>query len=198
MEVLKINSAKLKIMLTFDDMIEYGLCADKIDYNDTSTKRSFWKILDKARELSGFDTEGDKVLIQFYPSKDGGCELFITKLGLVPSLAEKTISKSNRITMLASRKTLYKFDDLDSLVKISKVLCGKDSVRESDLFSEREGCFYLELAERGSSKGAHISELAVISEYAKPIPEVLYPYIREHCEKLTNGDAIKQLSRIKC
>ena len=89
MEILKISDSKLKIMLTADDMKKYRLSRDSVDYNDAKTRRSFSEILSYVKSTHGFNTERDKVLIQFYPSKDGGSELFVTKLGLLPPSSER-------------------------------------------------------------------------------------------------------------
>ena len=109
MELLLISDSKLKVMLSEEDMRRYDLNAETVNYENTETRRAFWKILDEAKERTGFDAASDKVLIQLYPSRDGGCELFVTKLGLIPPVAEKTIAKSNRVTMLAARRGVYLF-----------------------------------------------------------------------------------------
>ena len=85
MEVLKINENKIKIMLSPEDMKNFRLTASELDYNDSMTRQKVFKILEQVKKKHGFDHEGDKLLIQFYPSRDGGSELFVTKLGLLTS-----------------------------------------------------------------------------------------------------------------
>ena len=92
MEVLKITDSKLKIMLSVEDMKKYRLTKDSVDYNDAKTRKSFFDILNQVKLSHGFNVERDKVLIQFYPSKDGSSELFVTKLGILPPSSEKAIS----------------------------------------------------------------------------------------------------------
>jgi hypothetical protein len=58
-------------MMSRDEMKKYGIDGDNIDYDDPKTRRSFWRILDAAHEKCGFEASGDKILIQFYPAKDG-------------------------------------------------------------------------------------------------------------------------------
>ena len=76
MEFLVVSKSKLKIMMSRDDMKKYGIDGEDIDYDNPKIRRSFWKILDEAKERCGFEASGDKVLIQYYPSKDGG-EIFV-------------------------------------------------------------------------------------------------------------------------
>jgi negative regulator of genetic competence, sporulation and motility len=195
-EVLKISDSKLKIMLTGQDMQRYRLNSDNIDYNDPKTKHSFWQILDSVKETHGFDTSGDKVLIQFYPSKDGGCELFITKLGILPAASERTIAKSNRITMLEERRCVYRFDDFETMLSGVKLIKSSDGIKYSDAFLGEGGEYYLEIFERGAVSAAELCELSRLLEFARSVPLSRYPYITEHCEKLTDGDAVDLLSKL--
>lgn len=80
MELHLIGVNKLKVTLTPDDMSEYALTCDTIDYDNTTTRRAFWDILDKARSRTGFDAASDRVFIQVYPNKSGGCDMYVTKM----------------------------------------------------------------------------------------------------------------------
>ena len=198
MEVLKISDSKLKIMMTKADMQKFGLRADKVDYNDAATRKSFFEIMDSIKASHGFETEGDKILIQFYPSKDGGCELFVTKLGLLPSSSEKTISKSDRVTMLTTRRGLYVFSDFETLVRAVKTLGYNSDIKYSDVFYDNEtegGRYILEIMERGSGRGIFFSDLDLLLEFSEKADNYIYPYVTEHYKKLTDGDAIEFYSK---
>ena len=193
MEILKISSSKLKVMLTAEDMKKYNITSDELDYNDAKTRKKFRDVLDAVKEKCGFDTEGDKVLIQFYPSKDGGCEMFVTKLGILPHSSERSMCKSKRITMLSNLSRIYKFATLGELVLGAKLIKSSDSALKSDIFVNEEGEYYLEIQEQGSFGGGSISPFDRILEYSEKVDRVYYPYITEHCKKLTDGDALKLL-----
>ncbi len=195
MEVLKISDSKLKLMLTKEDMRDFGLVSEHVDYNDSAVRRSFFKILDSVKDSHGFDAEGDKLLIQYYPSRDGGCELFVTKLGILPLEAERAISRSERVTLLRARRAIYKFESSDALLDAVRLI-SDSSVKTSDLYRADDGGYYLDLVERGAGRGGSISEYVKLLEFSKSIPHTLFPYITEHCERLTEGDAIRQLCEI--
>ena len=80
MEYLIISESKLKVTLDLDELEQRSLEASALDYSDPDAKKLFGDILYAAKEELGFDTSGYRVLLQLYPSRDGGCELFITKL----------------------------------------------------------------------------------------------------------------------
>jgi len=83
MELILINQSKLKIMLTAPDMVHYELNAPQLknmSYTDQHTRDAFRHIFDDAEAQTGFHTTGERLLVQMYTSKCGGCEIFVTKL----------------------------------------------------------------------------------------------------------------------
>jgi negative regulator of genetic competence, sporulation and motility len=83
MEWIRISQNKLKIMLTAEDARHYELNCEQADYTDILTRTAFREILTDVKREAEFDASEDKVYIQMYPSKEGGCELFVTKIGLL-------------------------------------------------------------------------------------------------------------------
>lgn len=80
MELIVIDETKLKIMLTAPDMRHYHLHAERMSAANAATRNAFRHIFDDARERIGFDTSGERLLVQLYTSRGGGCEIFVTKL----------------------------------------------------------------------------------------------------------------------
>jgi negative regulator of genetic competence, sporulation and motility len=116
MEVLKISDSKVKIMLSYADITKFRLQDGELNYDDPKTRRKIFDILDCVKKHHGFDYEGDKLLIQFYPSKDGGAELFVTKLGILSPESAKVISKSDKITLLNAKRSIYVFESFVDLL----------------------------------------------------------------------------------
>lgn len=196
MDVLKISNTKVKIMLTPEDMKKYALDIEDVDYNDRGTRGKVWKILDYVKKNYGFNPDGEKLLIQFYPSKDGGAELFVTKLAGLSKGDERFMSKSGNVTMLDSKRTMYNFPNLEDLIQASKIISGAKSIKESELFYSDADGYYLEITERGATRLGQICEFAILLEFASKTPDEKIPYITEHCKKLTDGAAVEQLSRL--
>lgn len=171
MEFLIISSNKLKIMLDKHEMIEYGLDKEELDYSHPEVRNSFWKILDTAANKCGFQCKGEKILIQFYPAKQGA-EIFITKLGILSKSAERSLSESSRVAMLSSKVRIYKFDDSSS---ISSALRATQNMlpEEIKVFEAENGEFYLVYEERCEST------VPIMSEFGCEIPKELEAYIGE-------------------
>lgn len=189
MDFLVVSESKLKIMLTREDMKKYGIDSVDVDYDDPKTRRRFWKILDDAKEKCGFDVAGDKVLIQFYPAKEGS-EIFVTKLGVLPVGAERAISKSSKVAMLSTRRCIYKFESLDAMICAAKIIGDGSSDRRPRAFIGDNGAYYIVADERGgaSERGCDFS---YITEYGKEIPSNVGAYIAEHAKEVDFFEILK-------
>ncbi len=184
MEFLVVSKSKLKIMLTLDDMKRYGIDGENIDYDNPKIRRSFWKILDEAKERCGFEASGDKVLIQYYPSKDGS-EIFVTKLGLVSKNTERTISKSNMVTMLGTKRAVYKFNSFASLIMAAKIINQWEKEGEPLAYYDERGVYYVIIDEKYClGRRGEVSELL---EFGSEVPTTLDGYIEEHSKRIDFG-----------
>ncbi|MBQ9071296.1 MAG: adaptor protein MecA [Clostridia bacterium] len=196
MDVLKINSTKIKIMMSPSDVKKFGLNTSDIDYNDKETRVKVWEILDFVKSNHDFDHGKDKLLVQFYPSKDGGAELFVTRLVGLSKGKERWVSKAGNVTMLDSRQTVYNFKNFNDLIHIAKIINGRKSIKGSELFYDDYDGYYLEITEQGKTRLDSICDLAIIMEFAEATPKDKLPYITEHCKKLTDGSAVEQLAKL--
>ena len=80
MELLVISESKLKIMLTAPDMIKYDLTAPQTESLSVHDREALRHLFRDAKAEIGFDTEGARLFVQLYSSREGGCEIFVTKL----------------------------------------------------------------------------------------------------------------------
>ncbi len=195
MEFLLVGDSKLKILLDDAEMKKYKLDSVYADACDSSFRRSFWKILEKAKEAVGFDPGGDKVLIQFYPMQSGGCEVFVTKLGLLSDASARMVSRSDKITMLSRKTGLYSFALLDDAVSVCRMISEKSrgELPMSDAYY-CNGRFYLAIDEYG--RGGETMEFPFIVEYGSAVPKELAPCVFEHAELLAKENAVKRLSEL--
>lgn len=101
MELIRISENKIKIMLNASDMSAYDLPNEDLDYCDFAVRDAFRAILKDAGRKTGVDFSDGRLSIQLYPSKSGGCEMFVTRN---PSDEEITQGgKSRRISSSPER-----------------------------------------------------------------------------------------------
>ena len=141
----------------------------------------------------GFDPSGDKVLIQLYPIKNGGCEIFVTKLGILPDTSARLVSKSNKVAMLSKKKSLYLFDDLEDIIRAAKavIAISCDAIPDGDVYF-MDDKYYLSIEEYG--KGGEPIEFPCILEFGVGLTADILTCVSEHALRLTNGDGIEKFS----
>ena len=188
MDFLRIGESKIKIVLTSDEVTRYGISAAE-DGSVGASRRSVWEILDAAKAECGFDAHGDKVLVQFYPMKRG-CEMFVTKLGILESDSARTVSRSERVTLISRCERFYSFPDRSSLLSAVREIVRRFTEHpESSLYTDGES-YALSVVEHAADQ---ISSLSFLSEFADPLPREISPYISEHFDTLYTGDAIEKI-----
>ena len=195
MDFLVVSDSKLKIVLTQSDMTIYNIDPKSSDCTDPLCRRAVFSILDLAKERVGFDFGGDKILVQFYPVKEGGCEVFVTKLGILSGTSAKIVSRSDRLALLSREKLLYFFDSLESLSLASKAIMKKAKAPpKSDVYRGEGDKYFLILEEYG--KGGETSEFPSVLEFGKSLPADFLVYVLEHARKLSSGDGVEKFSKI--
>lgn len=209
MELILINSSKLKIMLTGDEMKKYDLDTDRIDYDTTATRKAFWSILDDAKSETGFDAASDKVFIQLYPSKKGGCEMYVTKLGDTsssPRAGKSTrgtprekfqIIPSSHGTGGKARMGAFAFDSLTALLSVCRRLREMNWQGESHAYRDGNGACFLFLSDADRGSYTAIDDFSFISEYGtRENAERLRLYISEHATCIREHDAVAVLGNL--
>lgn len=194
MEFLLIGESKLKIVVNEEEMKIYKLDSCQ-EGGGATVRRAFWRILDIAKAEVGFDPAGDKVLIQFYPIKSGGCEIFVTKLGILPEQSARLVARSSKISLLSRNMRFYVFSSLSDLVLAARAVKGRatDLSVNSDVYYDGNS-YYLAVEE--CEKGGEPVEFPCILEFGEGLTADFGMYISEHADRLTSGDAIDKFSRL--
>ncbi len=177
MEFILISSTKLKIMLSKGDLEEFDLRTDTLDYANTETKRMFWDIIGRAKRAVGFSCDGMRVLVQLYTSHDGGCEMFVTKLG---EAYDEYESFDGQEPARLHCKTLYKkdeghtrrgvfcFDTLECLITVCRRLFDIGYAEDSSAYISDDRRYFLFLDGLDATGYMPLDEYSFICEYGSP------------------------------
>ncbi len=193
MEYILISESKLKIMLTRQDIEEWNISVEELDYGNPGAKAVFEEILGYAREELSFDTSGHKVLLQLYPSKDGGCELFITRLG------ESTERGALKPARAKQRQKAYSFQKLSHLLAVCKRLSLNGFTGESSAWFDSEGKWFLLLSTDEDSELdlLPLDRFSFICEYGDTeSPKALSLYLSEYASPVCRDNASAILGKI--
>ena len=174
MELILISESKLKVMLDAEDMKRYELSCETIEHEDPHARRAFWNILDEAKSRTGFDPAGKKVFVQVYPSRAGGCEMFVTKLAGAGAPAKQPEKQPNAaLPSPPETDFVYRFERLSELLGVCRRLGGEIGYGDGTALTDEDGRWvYLILTK----------EIPWIAEYNGircRFPEDAY--IRERC-----------------
>ena len=196
MDCIRISDSKIKLTLGPDEVEKYDF--EPVKNGEERTGNSFLsgfrRILRDVRRDTGFDADGKRVLVRYFYGKDGGCEMYITKLrdlsrgdgvknlngaylwGVSPSSARG----------VDAERSVFRFSDLSSLTACCRFLKRIGFGGASEAFADRRrGAYYLALS------GGH----PAVSEYGAPCPKGSYFFILEHFERFSS-DAVGRLGRL--
>lgn len=85
MEILQIAKGRLKISLSKEELTEYGTNLECLEAGNASAKQALEVIFALVEAKTGLHLTGAQTLIRLFPSKDGGCEIFVLNRERTPS-----------------------------------------------------------------------------------------------------------------
>ena len=190
MELIMISNSKLKIMLTADEVKQYDIDREG-DRGDM--RRTMEPVLIRAREMCGFDASAGRVFIQLFPSREGGCEMFVTKLagenGGDKSDKERRGRKSKDpcpsltgAEIPTEKEGYFSFGKVSDLICACRILKNAGAGDGSTAYVSEDGVFLLCLP--GTERELPFSVVSV-GEFAGREPaSIMRTYIPEHCRRL--------------
>ncbi len=203
MELIRISDSKLKVMLTPMDMRQFELCADNFYDDSEKMHRSFRLLLDEVRRQSGFEADDHRISVQYFPSREGGCEMFISNLSperesmtcaLTPA---QGIQPTARTRGSFCRSFAYRFEGLEELLSVCRRLLPMDYITASSAWRDDAGRYYLILNTFAASPFATPEELYFVVEYGRlENAAQLRLYLSEHGAVVCAEDAIGTLGTI--
>jgi len=190
MELILISQNKLKIMMTSQDVEIYELNISGPVREDLRSRRAFRNILAEAKQRTGFDALGERIYVQLYPSKCGGCEMFVTKLGIPRNKGEQESTRKEPSFCEIRRfpgESYYRFERLSDLLATCESLLASDYSGISLAYSaEENNCFFL-MIEAESPEAAEFNGRLCKAHIAD--------YITEHCRCICR-DAVNILGTL--
>ena len=195
MEWIRISQNKLKIMLTAEDARHYELNCENADYTDTLTRTAFREILTDVKREADFDANEDKVYIQMYPSKEGGCELFVTKIGLLLNDQRTDVTQDRKGTARTTRPRreamlAFRFRDFSMLTAACRRL-QTIPLRKSSAFRDEKGVWWLFLS------GCEPQKLRFLASYAREVrTDLARLYLEEYGNAVCEKNAVEKLAKL--
>ena len=140
MQITILNSEKIKVSLSCEDLKKYSLTVDDMDYETTKMRRALWTILDEVRCSTGFDGAKEKIKIRVYPTNKGGCDMYISKAHEKSSIEPEYFVKEDKGD--CSAPLIYSFSSLDNLIRGTRAISNAASV-QSKIYRHEKGEYIL-------------------------------------------------------
>lgn len=220
MDYLRIDENQLKITLTEEELLFYGMDLATVSYSNTETRRAFWAILDDAKRATGFDAAKTRVSVQIFASRSGGCEMFIIGSPNDGSATDFSLShprKNDRgisplhgelcrvpTELTASpapqrrfNRTTGEFCKLSDLLSACHALFSGGYDGESSAWQMNDR-YYLHLDGTHGTKQEkpEYSASGVIAEFGSTVKDLSLAYFAEHGNCICKTRAVHQLAQM--
>jgi negative regulator of genetic competence, sporulation and motility len=209
MELIRISDQKLKIMLTPMDMSHFELDSANFGEDSAQMHRSFRLLLAEIHQQTGFDADDTHISVQYFPSREGGCEMFISNLQNEEAECKKSantlsVAEKNNLQLRPLKNSggsfrkdcAYRFEKLCHLLSACKRLYEIGFVCDSAAWKDEKKAYYLFLSLLSASAFSTPEELDFIVEYGTiENASILHLYIREHGTVICPQNAILELSQ---
>lgn len=186
MNIIAQTENKICIELTGEDMTQLDITYDELDYSNIETRRVLWTLLDEARHTLGYDIRiTQRMLIEAVPGENGGCSIYFT-------VSDEPAGKNGKKQLVKTSgvKTICQTNDIEAVIKLSKVLFASEKIKRSALFTDGEK-YRLIIVPKNSFSG---DMEAVVGEFCEVCDSALASYTNEHWKKLASPDAVGVLS----
>lgn len=213
MELIRINAQKLKIMLTPSDMCHFDLDNENLGEDSARMHRAFRLLFDEIRQQTDFDADDNRLSIQYFPSKEGGCEMFVSRLqedGRETEEANNVAPLPVRLSREAlqlrpqrknggsfKRECAYRFGCLSELLYACRRLHMLGFLCESAAYRDERRDYFLILTVFTATPFTTPEELDFLVEYGQiENAAVLRIYIKEHASTICETNAVARLASL--
>lgn len=203
MELIRISDRKLKIMLTPSDMSQFEMNAERLGEDSEQMRRSFRLLMREVRRKIAFDLDDRRISVQYFPSRGGGCEMFVSSLpqgddkkrALTPVAPSGLPAKPSRAQTFR-RESAYRMRELETLLRACRRLRALRFMGDSAAYRDDRGGYFLLIGLASPSPFSLPDEVAFLSEYGelRNVSQTKI-YIREHAA-LISDRAVEQLSEL--
>ena len=200
MKVKLLSSDTVKIYLDKSDMEKYDITFCSLDYKNDKTKKVFWEVINQAKDETGFNPEGSRLLVEAFPGDNGGTNLYVTRMeknGRESELCcfDDIYDESCKDTYLVRFEC---FDDVCDALRIFDEI--KDNLSDNRLYRYKEA-FFLTFSVNGSdARVKEFVERLIFSllEFGSIISnEYFLCHLEDYADVLIEEGAIFRLSAVR-
>jgi adapter protein MecA 1/2 len=190
MRLERLNYNKIKIFLTFDDLLERGLTKEDLWQNAPKVQQLFRDMMNEASKELGFEADGP-IAVEVFSLQAQGMVVIVTKEHQDSELDEDFSDEfiEMQVTLDESDDILYEFSSFEDIISLAESLHPL-GITGGRLYSYQNR-FYLLLDEEASCLSNEIL-IAILAEYGNSATITIYR-LMEYGKELMKENAIDQL-----
>ena len=210
MEIVEIAKDRLKVVLDSDELREFAIDLAGMEYDNEQTERMLEGVLAVVGAKTDFASKKGKTYVQLYPSRQGGCEIFVTKIGSIykdeedeelfdtsrASLTEIPI-KRKRKKNNDKAKSLFvlSFSTLSDMLLLCRALQSRGYAEESRAYISEDSRFYLVLETQAECDFPYSEIYPFVLEFGEEeSPASTERFLLEHARMICKAGAVATLS----
>ncbi|MFB9757740.1 genetic competence negative regulator [Ectobacillus funiculus] len=190
MRLERLNYNKIKIFLTFDDLLERGLTKEDLWQNAPKVQQLFRDMMHEANKELGFEADGP-IAVEVFSLQAQGMVVIVTKehqeIGLDEDFSDDFIEM--QVTLDESEDILYEFASFEDVISLAERLYPL-GIEDGKLYSFQNH-FYLLLEESATSL-SHENLIAILAEFGNSATITIYR-LMEYGKELMAERALAQL-----
>ncbi|GGE38529.1 adapter protein MecA 2 [Pullulanibacillus camelliae] len=191
MRLERLNSDKIKIFLTFDDLKERGITKDEMWTNLPKVQNLFRDMIMEADDELGFQADGP-IEVEVFSLPAQGMVVIVSKrldADLIDEDEDDFIEM--QVTLDETNEIIYKFDDFEDIIALSKQL-GSQGVHEGTLV-HFDHAYYLFFDENQIDMELD-AFIAILAEFGSSSTVTQYRLL-EYGKVIVETNAIEEINR---
>jgi adapter protein MecA 1/2 len=192
MRLERLTYNKIKVFLTFDDLLERGLTKEDLWQDAPKVQRLFRDMMDEASSELGFEVDGP-LAVEVFSLQAQGMVVIVTKEVQLYEEEDEFLDDyiEMQVTLDESNDIFYVFNSLEDVITLAKqfkVL----QIEGGSLYSFQSNYYLLF---QDSELAGHILHniIAILAEYGNPATVTTYR-VAEYGKQLMSENAIKQIN----
>ncbi|WP_047152655.1 genetic competence negative regulator [Aneurinibacillus tyrosinisolvens] len=195
MRVERLSQDKIRIFLTFDDLVERGIEKDDMWRDIPKVHELFNDMMDQAHDEVGFTVSGP-VAVEVFSLPAQGMVVIVTRgkteLADLTDEADYDDIYEMQVTLEESDDVVYVFQDFEHLIELAHRI--QDKVVDGGSAYSYNGRYYLVFEEVDMEKEQYENLIAVLSEYGEASTTTKH-VLQEYGTVVMPTDAVQILCR---
>ncbi|MFF2482132.1 genetic competence negative regulator [Paenibacillus sp. NPDC058071] len=198
MKIERLSQDKIRIFLTFDDLLERGIQKDDMWREIPKVHELFSEMMDQAYSELGFDASGP-LAVEVFALPAQGMVVIVTRGKMNGQESDRSADDEDtedeiyemEVTLEQSDIVMYSFRDFEDVINVSKQLKAANLTEDGRLYSYN-GKWILALEPALIESSRHNAVIALLAEYGEAT-SVTYAMLEEYGKLVMASEAVSQI-----